>query len=168
MERIETGKIVNTHGIRGELKILPWADSPESLAGLSVLYLDAAGTQPLAVARARVHQGNVICKFEGVDSIEAAQAYKGRIVYTDKDAQALAPGEYYIADVIGLAVVDADTGAPYGRLTDVYQAPANDAYEIELASGKRVLFPAIRDVVIETDIEGGVMRVRPIAGMFDI
>ena len=101
-----------------------------------------------------MHQGNVICKFEGVDSIEAAQAYKGRIVYTDKDAQALAPGEYYIADVIGLAVVDADTGAPYGRLTDVYQAPANDAYEIELASGKRVLFPAIRDVVIETDIEG--------------
>ena len=92
MERIETGKIVNTHGIRGELKIQPWADSPESLAGLSVLYLDAAGTQPLAVARARVHQGNVICKFEGVDSIEAAQAYKGRIVYTDKDAQALAPG----------------------------------------------------------------------------
>ena len=80
MERIETGRIVNTHGIRGELKIQPWADSPESLAGLSVLYLDAAGTQPLAVARARVHQGNVICKFEGVDSIEAAQAYKGRIV----------------------------------------------------------------------------------------
>lgn len=64
--------------------------------------------------------------------------------------------------------MDADTGEKYGRLTDVYQAPANDAYEIELASGRRVLFPAIRDVVIETDIRAGLMRVRPIAGMFDI
>ena len=168
MERIETGKIVNTHGIRGELKIQPWADGPESLTGLSVLYLDAAGTRPLEIERARVHQGNVICKFRGVDSIESAQAYKGRIVYTDKDERSLAPGEYYIADVIGLTVVDADTGEEYGRLTDVYQAPANDAYEIELASGRRVLFPAIRDVVIETDIRAGLMRVRPIAGMFDI
>lgn len=89
---------------------------------------------PLEIERARVHQGNVICKFRGVDSIESAQAYKGRIVYTDKDERSLAPGEYYIADVIGLTVVDADTGEKYGRLTDVYQAPANDAYEIELAS----------------------------------
>ena len=75
MERIETGKIVNTHGIRGELKIQPWADGPESLTGLSVLYLDAAGTRPLEIERARVHQGNVICKFRGVYSIESAQAY---------------------------------------------------------------------------------------------
>lgn len=168
MDHIETGRITNTHGLRGEVKIQPWTDRAQDLAGLAVLYLDGAGLHPLKIERARVHQGNVICKFAGVDSVEAAQTYKGRIVYAEKDERLLAPGEYYIADVIGLDVVDADTGERYGKITDVYQAPANDAYEIELISGKRVLFPAIRDVVIETDIHAGVMRVRPIAGMFEV
>ena len=76
-------------------------------------------------------------------------------------------GVYFIQDLIGLEVLDVDTGKSYGKLTDVMQTGANDVYEVKDADGKTVLIPAIPDVVQETDLDGGVMRIRPLEGLFD-
>ena len=153
---LECGKIVATHGLRGEVKVMPWCDGPETLCGLSTLYLDG-GKTPLRVERARPAKGMVLLKAEGVDTPEAAQALRG-----------LAEGQYYIQDLLGLTVEDADTGAVYGSLSDVTgTAGANDVYHITFPDGRVQLIPAIPQVVIQIDIDAGRMRIRPLEGLFE-
>ncbi len=167
MELIKAGKIVNTHGIRGEVKIDVWMNAPGELCALSQAYY--ADGSALVFERARVHKNQAIVKISGVDDIEGAEALRGREIYIEKTPESLAEGEYYIEDILGLEVLDADTGARYGRITDVYTGVANDAYEIELTgTGRRVLFPVIKDVIIETDIGNGTLKIRPLQGMFEI
>ena len=102
---LEAGQIVNTHGIRGEVKIVPWCDSPEFLCQFEVLYLDG---RPLKVRSARAHKGNVLAFLEGVDDVNAAMALKGKIVSIDRTGVELPDGRHFIADLIGLEVLDAD------------------------------------------------------------
>lgn len=167
MDYIAAGKIVNTHGIKGEVKIKAWLGDINELARYDKLYFDAGKTE-LNITRARVHADMVLAKIEGIDDMTAAESLKNKEVYILKDAEVLGEGEYYIEDILGLEVVDADTSESYGKITDVYQGPANDAYEIELKDGRRVLFPVIKQVVLETDLENKTMKIRPLLGMFDI
>lgn len=104
---------------------------------------------------------------EGVDTVEAAEQLRNQVLYMDRDEVELEEGVYFIQDLIGLEVLDADTGKSYGKLSDVMQTGANDVYEIKDETGKTVLIPAIPDVVQETDLDGGVMRIRPLEGLFD-
>jgi len=161
---LETGQIVSTHGIRGEVRVNPWCDTPDFLAKLKTLYFDE-GRTALKV-NSRPHKNIVIMKIEGVDTVEAAAALRGRILYLDRDDVKLPEGAHFIQDLIGLKVVDADTGEEYGTLTDVSPTGANDVYHIKTPKGE-VLIPAVPQVVKETDIDGGVMRILPIKGMFD-
>jgi 16S rRNA processing protein RimM len=167
MELIECGKLVNTHGVRGDIKVLPYADGPEDIVGLKVIYLGKART-PYKVNKSFIHQNCVIMHLEGVDTMESAMALKNMLVYMEKDLSKLKPGQFYIVDLIGLTVYDDITGEEYGQLTDVYTGIANDAYEILLKDGRKVLFPAIKDVVKETDIANKIMKITPLKGMFDI
>lgn len=164
---LEIAKIVTTHGIRGEVKATPLCDSPAQLCDMDTFYLDAAGTQPLTLERARVQKNMTILKLVGVDTPEDAVRYRGRVLYAHRDAFALEEGTHFIVDLIGLKVVDADSGETYGTLCDVTQTGANDVYHIRFADGTMRYAPAIEDVVIETDIEGGVMKIRPLKGLFD-
>lgn len=123
---LEAGQVVGTHGVRGELRVQPWCDSPGVLAGLRTLYWQEGG-DPVPV-RSRVHKNVVLMKVEGVDTVQDAAALRGRVLYLDRRDLKLPEGHYFIQDLIGLKVVDADTGEEYGVLSQVSPTGANDVY----------------------------------------
>lgn len=163
---LETGKIVATQGIRGEVRVQYYSDTPEVLCDFDVLYLDH-GKTPLKILRAYPHKNVVIMKIEGIDLIEQAQPLIGKIIYIDREDTELEDGLYFIQDIIGLEVKDIDTGKVYGKITDVYQNGAADVYSIKQTDGSELMFPCIDEVVIKTDIENGEMLIRPLPGLFE-
>lgn len=163
---LECGKIVTTHGLGGEVKVQPWCDSPQELTQWRGLYLDE-GKTPVTVERARVQKNMVILKLAGVDTIEQAQGMRGKILYLDRTTVPLEEGVYYIQDLLGLDVVDADSGQLYGQLIEVTQTGANDVYHIRFADGTVQLIPAIPQVVIAILPEKGRIEIRPLEGLFD-
>lgn len=162
---LECGKIVTTHGLRGEVKVLPWCDGPEDLCRFATLYLDKGAT-PMQVEKARTAKNMALVKFQGVDSPEAAQALRGKVLYLDRADDDLEEGQYYLQDLFGLTVADADTGAVYGTLSDVSETGANNVYHIAFPDGRVQLIPAIPEVVVSVDLEAGKMFIRPMEGLF--
>ncbi len=162
---IEAGKIVGTHGIKGEMKIEPWTDSPEMLKKFKKLYLNEGKTD-LGLISSRVHKNQVLVTVEGVDDPSKADTYRGKVVYIDRNDAHLPKGKYFLRDLIGLEVIDADTGKVYGKIDDIIQAPANDVYVIK-NEGKEYLFPAVKPMIKNTDIESGKIYISPIPGIFD-
>ena len=158
---LEAGQIVNTHGIRGEVKIVPWCDTPEFLCDFDVLYLDG---KPVSVESARAHKGNVIVKLAGISDVNAAMCLKNKVVSIDRSNVELPEGRHFIADLIGLEVRDADSGAVLGVLDDVLTLPANEVYMVK-GQGKEYMIPAVEEFLAETNIEGGYVRVRLLEGM---
>jgi len=165
---LEAGKIVGTHGIKGELRAQSWCDSAGSFCALKTLYLDEAGQNPVSVLQARPHKNIILLILEGVDSVGKGDALRDAVLYLKREDLTLSAGQYFLQDLIGLSVIDADTKAPYGTLTDVSFTGANDVYHIHnKETNKEYLIPAIRDVVRKTDIEAGVMEITPLKGIFD-
>lgn len=162
-EYLEAGKIVNTHGIKGEVKIMPYTDVPELLCEFDRLFLDR---KEIFIERARVAKNMVIAKLEGVNTPEQAEKLRNKILYMHRDDLELDDGTYFIQDLIGVEVKDADTDVVYGKITDVMQTGANDVYVIK-GDGKEYLIPAIADVVISTDIDNNSMIIRPLEGLFE-
>lgn len=158
-ELIEAGEIVNTHGIRGEVRILSWLDSPEYLKSFKTLYVDA---KPLRVRAARVHKGAVIAALEGVEDVNAAMALKGKAVHIARADARLPEGTFFLADILGAEVVT-EEGARLGVLAEVLENPGNRIYVVR---GEREhLIPAVPEFILNTDVEGGVITVRLIEGM---
>ncbi|MCR5717552.1 MAG: ribosome maturation factor RimM [Oscillospiraceae bacterium] len=165
---LEIGKITNVHGLAGEVKVYPWCDDAAFLCSFDVLYTDRDGKHPVTVERARIQQNMVIMKLADVASREAAEKLRGTILYMDREDVELKEDCYFVQDLIGLEVIDADTGRVWGRIRDVMQTGANDVYSIWNAQEQReYLAPAIPDVVLETNIEAGTMTIRPLEGLFD-
>ncbi len=164
---LEAGKIVGTHGLKGEVRAQSWCDSNEVLAGFGSLYLDGEGRQKLKVVSARVHKNSVIFKFSGIDYIDEAEKLKGRVLFIDRKDLALPEGTYFIQDLIGLEVLDADTGKVYGTLADVSPTGANDVYHVKGGDGRVYLLPAVREMVVSVEIDAGCMKVRPVKGIFE-
>ena len=164
---LECGKVVTTHGVVGEVRLQPWCDTAEELSGVKTLYLDDKGERALKILRARPHKNMVILKISGIDTVEQAVAYRGKVLYVNRSALKLAPGQHFIQDLLGMRVVDADDGYEYGTLTDVFDTGANSVYQITFPNGDEKLIPAIPQVVIETDVEAECMRIRPLRGLFD-
>ncbi|MBR1764703.1 MAG: 16S rRNA processing protein RimM [Ruminococcus sp.] len=162
---LEIGKIVSAFGLRGEVKVQPWCDSPDFLCEFDTLYYKS-GT-PVSIERARVQKNIVIMKLEGTDTVEGAQALRGRVLYMDREDVELEEGAYFVQDLIGLEVRDAATDRLYGTITEVSETGANDVYHIKAPDGRMLYIPAIPDVVKETDIEGGRMLIIPLDGLFD-
>ena len=162
---LEAGKIVGTHGVRGEVRVQPWCDTPAQFASLKVVYFDEAGTRPVGLS-SRVHGNLCLSRLEGVDTMQDAAALRDKVLYLDRNDLALEPGRHFIQDLLGLSIVDADTGEAYGTLTEVSLTGANDVYHMRMG-GREILIPAIPQVVVETDTDGGVMRIRPIKGLLD-
>ena len=164
MELIETGKIVGTHGIGGEIKVKAWADSPEILLDFDHIYID---NHRFDIESARIHKSNVLYKLLGVDNLCKAEYFRNKIVYVEKDVFNLEEGVYFIKDLMTLNVVDVDTGKQYGSITDVLQTGANDVYVLTDENGVVRMIPAIKDVIIETDLEKKIMKIRPLNGLFE-
>ena len=155
---LQTGKIVSTHGTRGEVKILPWADSPEFLLGFEQLYIDG---EPYRVAHARVHGTCVLCQFSGIDDINAAMALRNKVVSIDRAEANLPDGAVFVADLIGLRVLCGDK--EIGKIAEVLQPPANDVYVVR--GEQEYMIPAVREFVEEVNVPAGFVRVRLIEGM---
>lgn len=166
-EFLECGKIVTTHGIRGEVKVQPWCDGPAFLKGFKTFYLDAQGSCPVQVQSVKAVGNMAVVHLSGVDTPEEALTYRGKVLYIRRADAKLAPGDYFVQDLIGLQVVDAaEPELCYGELTDVSQTGANDVYHIT-KEGKTVLIPAIKQVIAGVDLEAGIMSITPLKGLFD-
>lgn len=163
---LDTGKIVGTHGIRGEVRIDPWCDSPEFLCAFKKLYLDENGETFIEV-KSRPHKHIVLAKIKGVDTIEQAERLRGKIVYINRADIQLDEGVNFVQDLLGLEVTDAESGRVYGKITDVLRTGANDVYEITDDSGKKYLAPVIDEVIRETNVDGGYIKITPMKGLFD-
>lgn len=161
---IETGKIVSTHGIRGELRVECWCDTPDFLSQFKRLYLDNGKTE--IKVRCHPHKNIALMKIDGVDSIEGAVGYIGRKVYIDRNDVKLEEGRFFIADLIGLKVVDADNGKVYGVIKNVINTGANDIYEMKAEDGKLYYIPVIPDIVKEKDFAKGVLYISCMKGLF--
>lgn len=156
---LECGKIVNTHGIRGEVKIQPWADSPEVLCALPALYIDGA---PVALRSARVHKGNVIALLEGVSDVDQAMLLKNKVVWLNRDDLRLPEGTFFLADLIGLRVVD-EEGQDLGILNEVLSPSRQQVYVVK--GDRELMIPAVPQFILETNVAGGYIKVRLIEGM---
>ncbi len=163
---LEAGKIVRTHGVRGELVLECWADSPEFLAGLKHLYFDG-GSRDAGLVSSRVHKGRVLLKLQGVDTVEQGDALRGKVIYLDRDDVELPEGRYFLQDLIGLKAVDGNTGREYGVLQEVLPTGANDVYRIVDGAGREFLFPAVKHMIQGVDLEKGIIALLPIPGIFD-
>ena len=158
---LEAGQIVNTHGIQGEVKIVPWCDSPEFLCGFDTIYIGGA---PVKVRAARAHKGNVLARLEGVEDVNAAMRLKGVVVEIDRTGIVLPEGRHFIADLIGLTVIDDDTGASIGVIEEVLTPPAHEVYVVK-GGGKTYLIPAVDSFLRGTNVDAGWVRVHLIEGM---
>lgn len=164
-EYLEIGKIVAIHALKGEMRVQPWCDTPDFMSRFKRMFLDGVEYK---VRSARPSKNIVILKLAGIDTPEDAQKQVNKILTVDRADIKLGKGVYFIADLIGLQVVDADhPETVYGELTDVSQTGANDVYHIRFADGKERYIPAIPQVVVQTDLENRIMRIRPLDGLFD-
>lgn len=160
---LEVGKVTNTHGIMGEVRVQPWADSPEFLCQFKTLYVDEAHW-PIQVERARVHKNMVIMKFQGVTDVPGALAMRNAVLYIDRRDASLPEGSFFLADLMGAEVRDAADGHVLGKLADVLNLPANNVYVVR--GGEREwMIPAVPAFIEETNVEQGYIRVNLIEGL---
>lgn len=156
---IEAGKIINTHGIKGEVKIDVWLDSPEFLKKFKTVYIDGVAVKILS---ARVHKSFLITLLEGVDDVNAAMRLKNKTVFIDRSDAKLPKGAYFLGDILGAEVVTED-GAVIGRLEDIMETPASNIYVVRGESEH--LIPAVPEFIRRVDAEAGRITVRLIEGM---
>ena len=160
---LEVGKVTNTHGIMGEVKVQPWADSPEFLCQFDTLYVDSAHW-PIKVERARVHKNMVIMKLEGVTDVPGALAMRNAILYIDRKDANLPEGSFFIADLMGLEARDAQSGQVLGKIADVLNLPASNVYVIK-GGEREIMVPAVPQFIAETNIEEGFVRINMMEGL---
>lgn len=164
-EYLECGKIANTHGVRGDIIIESWCDSPEVLASLKTVYAEKNGAYaPICVKKASVYKGRVLASLENVTTLEDAVALKNTVLFAARADLPLGEGDFFVQDLIGLPVYEQTTGEKYGVLSDVIPGSASDLYEIETEKGK-FLVPAVPVFVKKIDLTEGIY-IEAIEGLF--
>lgn len=166
---LQVGIITSTHGVRGELKVYPTTDDPRRFRRLKEVVLDTGKEKMnLEIEGVKFFKQFVILKFKGLDNINDIEKYRQKSLYvTRKNAVRLQRDEYFIADLIGLKVQDED-GKELGTVKDVIETGANDVYEVEMADGKSLLLPAIKQCILNVDVENGTMQVYVLEGLLDL
>lgn len=154
---IEAGKIINTHGIGGDVVVESYCDSPEVLQALPSLFLkNKEEYVKLTVKKASFFKGRVLFHFAGYDRIEDAIPLKNKMIYALREDFELEEGEHFIVDLIGLSVYDVENGTVYGKLTDVLNYGASDIYEIVKPDGTKAYIPVVDEFVKNVDLEKGI------------
>lgn len=166
-EYLECGKVTTAHGIRGAVRVQSLCDSAAVLASLSTVYLCEKNVyRPLRVLSASPAGDAALLTLEGYADRDAALALRGKMLYAKREDIPVPEGAALIADMLGLPVIDADSGRRYGELADVQPSPAADIYEIRTPGGKTVLLPAVPAFLDRIDIDAGIY-IRPIPGFFE-
>ncbi len=160
MDLIETGMIINTHGLRGDVKIDPWADSPADFCEFERLFVEG---REYRVTSARVQKRFVIAHLEGVEDIDAAEAMKNKTVYVPREDIDLEEGEYLLEDLMGLTAVDDATGELLGRVTGILNPPGGDV--LVITGAREVLVPLREEFITGVDFEAGEVRIAMIEGL---
>ena len=158
---LEIGKIVNTHGLRGELKVDPWCDPNDVLSAIDEVYLDG---QAVSIVSWRMHKQFVLLTLKGIDSIEKAEALKTRVLHARRDDIELDGESFFYSDLFGFAVYDERVDRQIGVLRDVRELPRGELYVIE-QDGREILVPAVEEFERGVDFEERVIRLHTIEGM---
>ena len=168
-DMLRVGVISSTHGVRGEVKVFPTTDDPARFEELETVLLDTGKEKlELEIAGVKFFKNMVILKFKGYDSINDVERYRGKDLWiTREQAVPLGEDENFVTDLIGLAVVT-DGGETLGTMKDVMFTGANDVYVVERGNGKELLLPAIKDCILDVDLENGVMTVHVLDGLLDL
>lgn len=168
-EMLRVGVISSTHGVRGEVKVYPTTDDPERFLDLDEVTLDAGREQiVLEIQNVKFFKNMVILKFKGYDNINDIEKYKGRDLLIRRDqAVELDEDEYFVTDLIGLRV-EAEDGTVLGELKEVMPTGANDVYIVRQENGKEILLPAIKDCILDVDLEQGIMKIHVMDGLLDL
>ena len=166
---LQVGIITSTHGVRGEVKVYPTTDDPRRFRRLKEVVLDTGREKlNLEIEGVKFFKQFVILKFKGLDNINDIEKYRQKSLYvTRKNAVRLQRDEYFIADLIGLKVQDED-GKELGTVKDVIETGANDVYEVEMEDGRSLLLPAIKQCILNVDVENGTMQVHVLEGLLDL
>ena len=165
-KRLEVGQIVNTFGIKGEVKVMPFTDDITRFDDLEKVYVKTKKEEKLyKIQNVRYHKNMVLIKFENIETPEQAELLRNAFLEIDREnAIPLEEGTYYIADLIGLDVYTED-GSLLGKVIDIYNTGANDIYTVKTQDGKEVLLPAIKDVIKQVDIQNGKIIVHILKGL---
>ena len=165
---LRVGVISSTHGVRGEVKVYPTTDDVNRFKKLKKVVLDTGREYiELEIFGVKFFKNLVILKFKGIDNINDIEKYKGKdLLVHREDAVVLEENENYVADLIDLKVVT-DDGKVLGYLTEVMETGANDVYVVETEDGQELLLPAIRDCILDVDLDEEVMTVHILPGLFD-
>ncbi len=163
---LECGKIANTHGVRGDVIIESWCDTPDVLATLKTVYTEKDGEYtPLAVNKAAVYKGRVLASVGDITVLEDAAALKGTVLFAAREDLPLREGDFFVQDLIGLPVYEESTKEKYGVLTDVISGAASDLYEVKTEKGT-FLVPVVPEFVKKIELENGI-AIHAIEGMFE-
>ncbi len=167
-EILQVGIITSTHGIRGEVKVFPTTDDVRRFKRLKEVILDTGKEKKtLEIENVKFFKQFAILKFKGLDDINDVERFRQKSLYvTRKNAVRLNRDEYFIADLIGLSVLD-EEGKTLGTVKDVMETGANDVYIIDMTDGRELLLPAIKQCVLQVDVENGFMKVHVLDGLLD-
>ena len=165
-ELLQVGVITSTHGVRGEVKVFPTTDDPNRFKSLKHVLLDTGREKKsLEVQGVKFFKQFVILKFKGIDNINDIERYKRcPLLVTRENAVPLEEDEYFVADMIGMKVITED-GTEFGTLSDVMETGANEVYVIDSKEHGEVLMPAIKECVLNVDMESGIITVHLMNGL---
>nr|WP_270941939.1 ribosome maturation factor RimM [Romboutsia lituseburensis] len=167
LTHFKIGQIVNTQGLKGEVRVYSYTDDIDRFEELETFYLGKDRENLLEVERVRLKGNMVIMKIKGVDTVEAAEKLRNKFMYVSReDSRDLDEGEYFIADMIGIDV-ETVAGEHVGVLTEVLQYAANDVYVIKGKDNKEIMIPAVMKFVPTIDMNERKMIIDPIKGMLD-
>lgn len=161
---IEVGQIVNTHGLRGDVKVMPWCDEPELFHELEYVLIDDLEFE---IEKSSIHKNMVLLKLKGIDHINDAERYRNKILTVFReDLGELPEGTYYICDLLGCTVV-CDDGRELGKICDIIKTGSNDVYVVENEARQQVLIPVIDEVIKSVDTLEKLIVITPIKGLID-
>lgn len=162
MKLLEAGKIVNTHGVKGEIKIENYCDDELFFKKIKTLYVDSL---PYKIISQRPHKHFILAVLENIDTVEKAMSLKNKTVYFDKDAIKLSKGQFFISDIMGFDVFDDRTGKIIGVLSRVDELPSTRLYVIKNSDNAEILIPDVPDFIKIIEFENKTIKVSTIEGM---
>ena len=160
-DKFEVGKIVNTFGIKGEVKVALYTENINNFKKGNKIYVN---NKEMQIEKSRLQKNMLILKLKGVDNMTDAEDLRDSIITVERNKKELPSGTYYIADLIGLDVYT-DEGNLLGKIIDIYNTGANDIYTVKTLEGKEVLLPAIKDVIKQVDIQNEKVIVHILKGL---